>query len=216
MDTLRRGQMCTCHSHLIRDLTTPTTDVSPNGNKGRWASFRFNFKRRWEICVSVFHSTNLYNYPCQNAFLRSTVMTAYKYHLYSFTAGPSLNRAVGTLRARSLTPCFASRRRLSNIIQVPKPIVRRNPVPPKAAVVASAGIYFGASLFWKMFETTPMRFARGTPKLVRMRRLPSCAILLLYQTSRRTDGADVPLHYSWLVVSRGRLDEEGNSPSHHE
>lgn len=50
------------------------------------------------------------------------------------------------------------------------------------------------SLFWKMFEeTTPMRLARGTPNDVRTTRRPSCAMLLLYQTSSSTEGADVPL-----------------------
>jgi len=76
---------------------------------------------------------------------------------------------------------------------VPKAAVIIAPVAPKQAVVISAGKYFGASFVRKiLLLTRPMRFARGTPTLVRTMRRPSCAILLLYQVLRRTEGADVP------------------------
>lgn len=41
-------------------------------------------------------------------------------------------------------------------------------------------------------ETTPIKFAIGTAIDVKTIRLFSEAILLLYQTSRRTEGAEVP------------------------
>lgn len=39
-----------------------------------------------------------------------------------------------------------------------------------------------------------MTLARGTPTEVRVIRRPSCAMLLLYQVERRTEGAEVPQH----------------------
>lgn len=70
---------------------------------------------------------------------------------------------------------------MSTIIHAPSNIVKINPIPPNAAVVARAGMYLGASLFWKMLElTTPIRLARGTAIEVRRTRRPSWAILLLY------------------------------------
>ena len=76
---------------------------------------------------------------------------------------------------------------------VPRLAVMRAPVAPKHAVVINAGKYFGASFVRKMLLLTrPMRFARGTPTLVRTMRRPSCATLLLYQVLSNTDGADVP------------------------
>jgi hypothetical protein len=91
-------------------------------------------------------------------------------------------------------PCLWSLLLLSNIIQRPRASVKRIPVPPKAAVVIRAGKYFGASWLRKMLEaTTPIRLATGTAILVSTTRLPSLAMLLLYQASRRTEGADVPL-----------------------
>ena len=118
---------------------------------------------------------------------------SYKNQRKSSTAGPSLNKAVGISLTSIFRPAFLSRRRLSAIIQKPSASVMQNPVPPNAAVVANAGIYFGASWFRKMLLlTTPIRFAIGTPKEVSTRRRPSCAILLLYHTSRSTEGAEVP------------------------
>ena len=74
-----------------------------------------------------------------------------------------------------------------------------------------------------------MRLARGTPKEVRTTRRPSWAMLLLYQTSRRTEGADVPLwrllmelvrHTGLGVLRRtkakGRMLGEMHVPRHHE
>lgn len=54
--------------------------------------------------------------------------------------------------ARTFLPALRLRRLLSATIQAPSRRVSRQPVAPKAAVVISAGRYFGASLFWKMFE----------------------------------------------------------------
>lgn len=62
------------------------------------------------------------------------------------------------------------------------------------------GLHLGASWFLKiLLLTTPIRLARGTAKDVSTTRRPSCAMLLLYQTSRRTEGAEVPLRigYQW-------------------
>src|ERR1051326_3709129 len=76
---------------------------------------------------------------------------------------------------------------------VPSKIVIRQPVAPNAAVVANAGMYFGASLVWKiLLLTTPMRLARGTPTDVNVMRWPSFARLLLYHVLKITEGADVP------------------------
>lgn len=71
--------------------------------------------------------------------------------------------------------------------------VKTSPVPPNAAVVAKAGIYFGLFSFRKMLElTTPIMFAIGTATLVNKTRLFSFATLLSYSTSNKTLGADVP------------------------
>lgn len=79
------------------------------------------------------------------------------------------------------------------------------------------------SLFWKIFdETTPIRLASGTPMDVRTTRRPSLAMLLLYHTSRSTEGAEVPLFKmsSGLLVRRKREKVEdgieGHLPGHHE
>lgn len=69
-----------------------------------------------------------------------------------------------------------------------------------------------------------MRLAKGTPIEVRTTRRPSCAMLLLYHTSRRTEGADVPLATS--AEARSLKDRATNNkikgekgvgyvPSHH-
>ena len=72
---------------------------------------------------------------------------------------------------------------------------KRAPVAPKAAVVANAGMYFGADCGVKiLLDTRPMRLASGTPMDVRTTRRPSWGTLLLYQVERRTDGAEVPQH----------------------
>ena len=42
------------------------------------------------------------------------------------------------------------------------------------------------------YLTTPIKLATGTPTLVSITRLFSSAMLLLYQTSKMTLGADVP------------------------
>lgn len=135
------------------------------------------------IVIYTSSTRGLYNLQLKNQ----------KNHLNSLAAGPSRSRCVGTSLTLILTPSRLSLARLSSTIQNPSAKVRMKPIPPKAAVVASAGMYFGASWALKMFElTTPIRFAIGTPKLVNTTRFPSCAILLLYQTSRSTDGAEVP------------------------
>lgn len=123
----------------------------------------------------------------------ATIEICHKNHLYSSAAGPSLNFSVDTSFAFNLTPCFRSRLLLSKIIHAPSRSVKTNPHAPKAAVVAKAGRYFGASLFRKMLLlTTPIKLATGTPTLVSIIRRFSSAILLLYQTSSITLGADVP------------------------
>lgn len=134
------------------------------------------------------------NTPLQDANEPSFQMTGhYKNQRYSGLAGPSIIRIVGTSPALSLTPCFTSRLLLSMIIQVPRSSVKARPTAPKAAVVASAGMYFGASLLRKiLLLTTPIRLATGTPTEVSITRRFSLAMLLLYHTSRITDGAEVP------------------------
>lgn len=68
-------------------------------------------------------------------------------------------------------------------------------MPPKAAVVARAGMYLGASLFKKIFdETKPIRLLNGTPTLLITTLRPSCGILLLYHVLNKTLGAAVPQH----------------------
>jgi len=96
----------------------------------------------------------------------------------------------------------------------PSMSVRISPVAPNAAVVASAGMYSGASWSRKMLElTSPITLAMGTPSEVRRTRRFSSAMLLLYwlhqsaqrnlmseawwierptQVSSNTDGAEVP------------------------
>jgi hypothetical protein len=81
------------------------------------------------------------------------------------------------------------------------------PTPPNDAVVINAGKYLGASCVRKMFElTTPIKFANGTAILVNTTRRPSLAVLLLYQASRRTEGAEVPLDnlVSFYLVIEGK------------
>ena len=120
----------------------------------------------------------------------------YKNHLNSGAPGPSLNLSVATaptpptvLRTPSLESLFL----LSHAIHRPSSTVQTSPTPPKAAVVASAGMYLGASCSRKMLEATrPIRLASGTATEVRSRRREGCGVLLLYQTSRMTDGAEVP------------------------
>lgn len=69
------------------------------------------------------------------------------------------------------------------------------PVAPKAAVVARAGMYFGADFGKKMFdETSPITLASGTPTEVRTTLRPSWGTLLLYHVERSTEGAEVPQH----------------------
>lgn len=98
---------------------------------------------------------------------------------------------MGTSLARTLRPCFLSRRLLSMIMYPPNTSVKTRPSAPKAAVVDRAGIYCGASWSRKMFdETTPITLAIGTPRLVKRSRLFSSAMLLLYQVSSSTDGAE--------------------------
>lgn len=120
----------------------------------------------------------------------------YKNHLNSGAPGPSLNLSVATAPTPPTvlrTPSLASLLLLSHAIHRPSSTVATRPTPPKAAVVASAGMYLGASCARKMLEATmPMRFARGTATAVRRRRREGWGVLLLYQTSRMTDGAEVP------------------------
>lgn len=120
----------------------------------------------------------------------------YKNHLNSGAPGPSLNLSVATAPTPPVvlwTPSFLSLLLLSHAIHSPSTTVQTSPTPPKAAVVASAGMYLGASCSRKMLEATmPIRLASGTATEVSSRRREGCGVLLLYQTSRMTDGAEVP------------------------
>jgi hypothetical protein len=81
------------------------------------------------------------------------------------------------------------------------------PTPPKAAVVIRAGRYFGASCVRNILElTTPIKLATGTAMLVKPTRRPSLAVLLLYQASNKTEGAEVPLN---PTVSLGSHEMNG-------
>ena len=122
-------------------------------------------------------------------------MIAYKNHLNSGTLGPSLSISVGTSLISSFLPSFLSLLLLSSTINIAKNPAIQAPVAPNAAVVARAGIYFGAVWFVKiLLETRPMMLANGTPTEVRTTRRPSCGVLLLYQVDSRTEGAEVPQH----------------------
>jgi hypothetical protein len=72
------------------------------------------------------------------------------------------------------------------------------PVAPKAAVVARAGMYFGAEDGKKMFDDTrPITLARGTPTEVRITRRPSWGTLLLL----------------YVILARGLETRKVNVPS---
>src|SRR5271170_4227112 len=124
---------------------------------------------------------------------QNTLQIHHKNHRYCSAAGPSLNNSVDISFAFRFTPSFLSLLLLSTIIHAPSNNVNTNPHPPKAAVVAKAGKYFGASCGRKMLLlTTPIRLAMGTATPVKTTRRFSSAILLLYHTSSMTLGADVP------------------------
>lgn len=153
-----------------------------------WATCVINI-----MCRSIPTASRNKAYIDASLYQASPHQTAYKNHRNSGEAGPSRKRSVGISLALIVTPSLRSLLRLSKTIYRPKRPAITEPVAPNAPTVISAGMYFGLSCSRKtLLETTPIRFASGTPILVSRTRRPSCAMLLLYQVLRRTEGAEVP------------------------
>ena len=136
----------------------------------------------------------------------------HKNHRNSGALGPSLSISVGTSLISNFLPNLWSLLLLSNIMNKLKSPANKAPVAPKAAVVANAGIYFGADPGVKiLLETRPMTLARGTPIDVRTTLRPSWGSLLLYQVESRTLGALVPQHI--IKVAKSTSSQNQRCPS---